>query len=111
MRLRLDARNQFLHARVLPLDAMVLPADAEARARVSRYGLAMVVREGPHHLGQRAGDKRMLLETYRCAGHQEGPRAVVLQDHGLRRSAARRSRGPRLARANQADAAQLGRAL
>ena len=53
----------------------------------------------------------MLLAAHRHAGHQEGPRAVVLQNHRLRRPLARRPRGHRLARADQADAAQLGRTL
>ena len=48
MRLRLDARNQFVHARILPVDAVVLPAAAQARARLPRDGLAMVVRQMPH---------------------------------------------------------------
>ena len=111
MRLRLDARDQFVVARVLPLDAMVLPVALQARARVPRDGLAMVVRQVPHHPRQRAGGQRMLLAAHRQPGHQEGPRAVVLQDHRLRRPLARRPRRHRLARADQADAAQLDRTL
>ena len=42
---------------------------------------------------------------------QARPRAVVLQDHRLRRAAARRPRRPRLARAGQDHAAQLDRPL
>ena len=83
----------------------------QARPGLPRGRLAMVVRKVPHHPRQRAGDQRMLLAAHRHAGHQEGPRAVVLQNYRVRRPPARRPRRHRLARADQADAAQLDRPL
>ena len=56
---------------------------------------------------QVVGDNRV-LRALRHAGHQEGPGAVVLQGHRLRRRAAE-LRGHRLARARQDPADQLDR--
>ena len=109
MRLRLVARNQFVVARVLQVDPVVLPDAPQARPRLPREGRAMVVRQMRHGARQRAGHQRMLLAAYRQSGQQERSRAVVHQDHRLRGSIARRSRRHRLAGTDQADAAQLDR--
>ena len=71
MRRRLDARDKFVVARVLPMDSVVLPAAPQARPRLSRERRAMVVRQVPDHPRQRAGHQRMLLAAYRQPRHQK----------------------------------------
>src|ERR1035441_3291777 len=110
MRVRLDARDQLVVAGVLQVDAVVLPDALQTRSGLPRDRGAMVVRQVPHDPRQRTGGQRMLLAASRLAGQQEGPRAVVYQDHRLRGSIARRSGWDRLAGTDQADAAQLDRA-
>ena len=65
----------------------------------------------PDGAGQRAGPGRRHVRALGRPGREARPRAVVLQDHRLRRAAARRPRRPRLARAGQDHAAQLDRPL
>ena len=98
-------------ARVLPLDPVDLPAALRARARLPDRGGGPVVPERRDGAGQRAGDRRP-LRALRHRGDPEKPRAVVLQDHRLRRPAAGRLRHARvLARARDHHAAQLDRPL
>ena len=99
------------HARVLPLDPVDLPAAVRAGPRLSHRGAGPVVPQGRHRARQRAGRRRP-LRALRDAGRAAKARAVVLQDHRLRRAPARRLRPARvLARARDHDAAQLDRPL
>ena len=107
---RLVARDRHPRARVLPLDAVDLPAAVRARAGLPQGGRGQLVPERPDRAGQRAGDRRP-LRALRPRGRAAPARAVVLPDHRLRRPAARRPRHDRLARARQGDAAQLDRPL
>ena len=106
---RLVARDHQLLPGLLPLDAVVLPAALRARAGVPGDRAAVVVPGRQDDPRQRAGGERALL-ALRQPGDQEGPQAVVLQDHRLRAAAAGRPRDHRLARADQAHADQLDRA-
>ena len=108
---RLVARARHPHARVLPLDPVDLPAAVRERARLPDRGAGPVVPEGRDGARQRAGRRRP-LRALRHRGRPAQPRAVVLQDHRLRRPPARRLRPARvLARARDHDAAQLDRPL
>ena len=108
---RLVARGLDRRARVLPLDAVAVPALLRARARLSARGAGQVVSEGPDGARERAGDRRP-LRAVRHRGRGAEPDAVVLQDHRLRRPAARRDGAARvLARARADDAAELDRPL
>ena len=98
-------------ARVLPLDAVAVPAVLRARARVPQGGARQVVPERPDRARERAGDRRP-LRALRHRGRVAEPDAVVLPDHRLRRRAARRDGHARVvARARADDAAQLDRPL
>ena len=100
-----------LLARLLPLDAVDLPAAVRGRPRLPDRRRRAVVPEGPDRPRQRAGDRRP-LRALRHRGRAEEARAVVLPDHRLRRPPARRLRPARvLARARRDDAAQLDRPL
>ncbi len=108
---RLEPRALHPLARVLPLDPVDLPAPLRGRPRLPDRGRRAVVSQGPDRARQRAGDRRP-LRALRDRGRAEEARAVVLPDHRLRRSPARRLRSPRvLARARRDDAAQLDRPL
>ncbi len=108
---RLDPRDRDPRARVLPLDPVDLPAPVRARARLPARGAGPVVPGGPDRARQRAGDRRA-LRALRQRGRVARPRAVVLQDHRVRRPPPRRLRAARvLARARRDDAAQLDRPL
>ena len=108
---RLVARALDARARVLPLDAVALPALLRAGPRLPQGGARQVVPERPDGARQRAGDRRA-LRAVRRGGRGEEPDAVVLQDHRLRRRAARRDGVARaVARAGADDAAQLDRPL
>ena len=107
---RLDPRARHQRPRLLPLDAVDLPQDAGARARLPQGGGGEVVPQGRHRAGQRAGDRRQ-VRALRHPSRGPPARAVVLPDHRLRRPPARRPRRDRLARAREDDAAQLDRAL
>ena len=106
---RLVARDHQLLPRLLPLDAVVLPAALRARSGLPRDRAAVVVPELQDHPRQRAGRAGQVL-ALRQRGHQEGPRAVVLPHHRLRAAPAGRPGDDRLARADQAHADQLDRA-
>ena len=74
-------------------------------------GAGQVVPEGPDRAGERAGDRRA-LRALRHRGRVQEPHPVVLQDHRVRRPAARRDGRARVvARARPDDAAQLDRPL
>ena len=107
---RLDARVRHPRAALLPLDAVDLPAAVRARPGVPRRGRRQLVPQGRHGAGQRAGDRRA-LRALRHAGRGAPARAVVLQDHRLRRPAAERPGHGRLAGARGHHAAQLDRPL
>ena len=108
---RLVAGARHPHARVLPLDPVDLPAAVREGARLPDRGAGPVVPERRHRARQRAGRRRP-LRALRDRGRAAQPRAVVLQDHRLRRPPARRLRPARvLARARDHDAAQLDRPL
>ena len=106
---RLVARDHELQPRLLPLDAVVLPAAVRARPRLSRHGPAVVVPELQDDPRQRAGGAGQVL-ALRQRRHEEGPRAVVPPHHRVRAAPARRPADDRLARADQAHADQLDRA-
>ena len=57
---RLVARGLDRGARVLPLDAMAVPALLREGPRVPARGAGQVVPEGPDRAGERAGDRRAL---------------------------------------------------
>ena len=57
--------------RVLPLDAVALPAPVRARARVPQGGRGQVVPEGPDRPRKRAGDRRT-LRALRHASSRSG---------------------------------------
>ena len=76
-------------ARVLPLDAVAVPAAVRGRARLPQGGAGQVVPERPDRARERAGDRRP-LRALRRRGRVAQPRAVDVQDHRLRRPAARR---------------------
>ena len=107
---RLDARVRHPRARVLPLDPVDLPAPVRARPRLPQGGRGQVVPQRPDRAGERAGDRRP-LRALRHAGRGPPARAVVLQDHRLRRPPARRPRDGRVAAARRDDAAELDRPL
>jgi len=103
--LRLDARARVVRPRLLPLEPVVLHPHVRARARVQARSTGELVSGRPHRAGQRAGRERPLL-ALRRGGRTPQPRAVVLQDHRLRRTAAARPRSARrLARPHPHDAA------
>ncbi len=108
---RLVARAVDRRARVLPLDAVDLPAAVRARARVQERGARQLVPGRPDGARQRAGHRRP-LRALRSARREPRAGAVVLQDHRLRPAAAGRHGAARgLARARADDAAQLDRPL
>ena len=107
---RLDARVRHARAALLPLDAVDLPPAVQARPRVPQGVRGQLGPGRGDRAGQRAGDRRPRRAFRRARG---GPpaRAVVLPHHRLRGPPRRRPGHDRLARARQADAAQLDRAL
>ncbi len=79
-----DARDLDARARVLPLDAMALPALLRTGTRVSQGGTGQLVPGRPDGARERAGDRRP-LRALRRRGRGQDPDPVVLQDHRLRR--------------------------
>ena len=104
---RLGPRGRRARAGLLPLDAVAVPALLRARARLPQGGAGELVPARPDRGRERVRDRRP-LRALRHAGRAAEPRAVVLQDHRLRRRAAP-LRGRRLARAHDDDPAQLDR--
>ena len=82
----------------------------EQGARLPEGGARQVVPVRPDRARERAGDRRP-LRALRQRGRVAEPRAVDVQDHRLRRPAARRHGAARLARPRADDAAQLDRPL
>ena len=109
---RLGPRGLSAPARVLPLDAVAVPEVLRARPRVSEGGAGQLVPERPDGRRERVRHRRP-LRALRSRGGGAEPRAVVLQDHGLRRRAARvrPAAGRRVAGADEDDPAQLDRSL
>ena len=108
---RLVARAVDRRARVLPLDAVDLPAAVRARPGLQARGARQLVPGRSDGARQRAGHRRP-LRALRRAGREPRAGAVVLQDHRLRPAAAGRHGAARgLARARADDAAQLDRPL
>ncbi len=100
-----------VRSRVLPLDAVDLPAAVRARPGVQEGRDRQLVPRRPDGAGQRAGHRRP-LRALRRRGRGPLAAAVVLPHHGLRRSPARRHGvAGELARARADDAAQLDRPL
>ena len=85
----LGARGLDPRSRLLPLDAMALPPLLRPGTRLSQGGTGQLVPGRPDGARERAGDRRPLRALRRRGGGQE-PDPVVLQDHRLRRCAARR---------------------
>ena len=77
---RLVARALDARARVLPLDAMALPAVLREGPRLPQGGARQVVPERPDRARQRTGHRRALRALWRRGRGQE-PDTVVLQDH------------------------------
>ena len=107
---RLDARVRHARAARLPLDAVDLPGAVQARPGLPEAGGRQLGSGRGDRAGQRAGQGRP-WRAFGRARRGAPADAVVLQDHRLRRQAARGSRHDPLARARQDDAAQLDRAL
>ncbi len=74
--LGLAARGRHLPARVLPLDAVALPAVLQARAGLPDQGARQLVPELQHDAGQRAGRQRR-LRALRHAGRAARDRPVA----------------------------------
>ena len=86
---RLGPRGLRARAVVLPLDAVAVPEVLRARARLPQGGAGQLVPERPDRARERARRRRPLLALRRDRrGAEHG--AVVLQDHRVRRRAARR---------------------
>jgi hypothetical protein len=110
VQLRLGARGVHLRARVLPLDAVDLPAALRPRAGLPGGGARQLVPRPGHGAGQRGGDRRAVG----AGGPPRGPHAHAPVDaahHRLRRPPAGRPGPARLGRLHQGDAAQLDRPL
>ena len=108
---RLVARGLLRRPRLLPLDPVALPPLLREGPRLPLRGASPVVPGRRHRPRQRAGHRRP-LRALRHPRRAEEARAVVLQDHRLRRPAPRRLRDPRVvARARRHHAAELDRAL
>ena len=107
---RLAAGGRRARARLLPVDAVAVHPLLRARARLPQGGAGELVPVRPDGRRQRVRDRRA-LRALRDAGRAAQPRAVVLQDHRVRRRAAalRPARGRLVARAHDHDPAQLDR--
>ena len=75
--------------RVLPVEPVAVPAAVREGPGLPQGQLGQLVPDGPDRAGQRAGRRRH-VRALRRRGHQEEADPVVLQDHRLRRPAARR---------------------
>ena len=108
-----EPRSLHLRAGILPLEPVVLSENARARPGLPQESAGQLVPEMRHRAGQRTGGGRLLLAARRYARRAARARAVVPQNHELRRPVARRhgtARG-RLAGARAHHAAQLDRPL
>src|SRR5258708_4065330 len=112
LQLRLAARDFHLRAGILPLEPVVLPAHAGARAGLPQEEPRELVSQVLHGAGQRAGGEwRLLLAARRYAGGIARNRAVVPEDDRVRGPIAGRLEGTReqMARTRHPDAAELDR--
>src|SRR6266481_1464130 len=112
VQLRLAARDFDLRAGILPLEPVVLPPHAGARAGLPEEEPRELVPEVLYRSGERASREwRLLLAPRRHAGGIARNRTVVPEDHGLCRSTTRRFErtGRRMARACHPHAAKLDR--
>ena len=101
---RLGSRGLGARADLLPLDAVAVPEAVRARPRLSQGSAGELVPERPDGALERARRRRALLAVRRDRrGAEHG--AVVLQDHRVRRRAARRPGDDRLACADEEDPA------
>ena len=111
---RLGTRGDHLPAGLLPLDGVVLPQVLRDGAGLPQEGTGGLLPDLQDDAGPRAGHRRgARLRALRHAGHQEGPGAVVLPHHRLRRGTAglfaARLAGEDHHRAAELDRAQRGR--
>src|SRR5207245_5836864 len=84
VQLRLAARDLDLRAGVLPLEPVVFPAHAGARAGVPQKEPGELVPEVLHGPCERASvARRLLLAARRYAGGIARDRTVVPEDHGV----------------------------
>src|SRR5882757_4612801 len=89
LQLRLAARDFHLRAGILPLEPVVLPAHAGARASLPQEEPRELVSQVLYGAGERASIARRLLLAAR--GHAGGitrDRTMVPEDHGLFRPTA-----------------------
>ena len=93
---RLGPRGLSAPAGVLPLDAVAVPEVLRARPRVPQGGAGQLVPERPDGRRERVRHRRPLRALRSGSGGAE-PRAVVLQDHRLRRRACSSTTCPRAA--------------
>ena len=84
---------------------------ARSRPRLPEDGAGQLVPGLPDGARQRAGPGRRDVRAVGRRRREARPRAVVLQDHRVRRPTARRPRRAGLARARRHDATQLDRPL
>ena len=107
---RLAARGLGARADLLPLDAVALPEVPEGGSDLPQGGAGQLVPARPDRARERARRRREVLALRRGRrGAEHG--AVVLQDHRVRRPAARRPGDDRLAGAHEEDPDQLDRPL
>ena len=104
---RLEPRSDDGIAGLLQVDAVVVPAAAEARPGVQEEGGGLVVPEGSDRARERAGRRRE-VRALRQRRLEARPGAVVLPHHEVRRGAAGLLKAP-VERADRVDAAQLDR--
>ena len=107
---RLDARIRHLRSGLLQAPAAPLPRILQGRPRLSRRSRCELGSGRSDRARQRAGDRGPRLALGR-AGRAQEAQPVVLQDHRLRRRAARRARDAgALAGKGPADADRTGSA-
>ena len=105
------SRGLHAPARLLPLDAVAVPALLRARTGLPQGGAGQLVPEGSDGGRERVRGGRA-VRAVRYAGRAAQPDPVVLQGDRLRRRAARvrAAAGRMVARADEDDPAQLDRA-
>ena len=107
---RLGPRDLRARGRVLPLDPVAVPEVLRGGPGLPESRTCPVVPERPDRRRERVRDRRQ-VRALRHPGRREEHGAVVLQDHGLRRSAAGGPEADRLARADEDDPDELDRPL
>ena len=86
---RLEPRAAHERPRVLQVEPVAVPEALREGHRLPQGGPGQLVPERPDRARQRAGRRRS-LRAMRLRRHEEGPHAVVLPGHRLRRPPARR---------------------